>query len=50
MKDMTTVAVKHKTKEKLNRIGQKGQTYDDIIEILCEEYFSNKNKDNKNRI
>ena len=38
MANGTTIAVSKQTKEKLNRLGQKGETYDDIIENMCETY------------
>ena len=38
MTNGTTIAVSKQTKEKLNRLGQKGETYNDIIENVCETY------------
>lgn len=32
----TTIAVKKKTRERLKKIGRKGETYDDIINRLID--------------
>lgn len=34
----TTIAISKETKEKLRRFGEKGDTYDQIIEQLAETY------------
>lgn len=34
--NQTTIQVSRETREKLKRVGRKGQTYDDIIEELLE--------------
>ncbi len=34
--NQTTIQVSRETREKLKRVGRKGQTYDDIIENLLE--------------
>ena len=38
----TTIRIKRKTKKELENVGQKGQTFDDIIVNLLEFYHSNK--------
>ncbi|MHC1596975.1 MAG: DUF7557 family protein [Methermicoccaceae archaeon] len=32
----TTIALSHETKERLNEIGRKGETYDDIVVRLLD--------------
>lgn len=39
MDKKTTVQVTQKTKNKLNEIGKKGETYDEIINKLIESYL-----------
>lgn len=34
--EQTTIQIRKETREKLKRIGKKGQTYNDIIESLLE--------------
>jgi len=41
MGDITTLKVKKKTREKLAEIGNKKETYDDIIQRLIEFYRKN---------
>jgi len=36
----TTIRVKQSTKEKLNEVGQKGQSYDDIVRLGANEVFN----------
>jgi len=38
MNTMTTIAVSKNTKESLKRFGSKDETYDDIIQVICETY------------
>jgi hypothetical protein len=36
----TTIRVNHKTKDKLNNIGRKNQSYDSIVLSLLDRYHS----------
>ena len=46
----TTVAVSHETKELLRQIGEKGESYDDIINKLIKEVSIKKLDERWNRI
>ncbi len=48
--EKTTVAVSKETKEILRKLGEKGQSYDDIIQSLIEEKRIEKLDDRWNRI
>ena len=48
--EKTTVAVSKETKEILRKLGEKGQSYDDIIQSLIEEKKIEKLDDRWNRI
>ena len=48
--EKTTVAVSKETKEILRRLGEKGESYDDIIKSLIEEKKIEKLDDRWNRI
>jgi len=48
--EKTTVAVSKETKEILRRLGEKGESYDDIIRSLIEEKKIEKLDDRWNRI
>ncbi|MEF8836113.1 MAG: antitoxin VapB family protein [Candidatus Thermoplasmatota archaeon] len=48
--EKTTVAVSKETKEMLRRLGEKGESYDDIIRSLIEEKKIEKLDDRWNRI
>jgi len=48
--EKTTVAVSKETKELLRKLGEKGQSYDDIIQSLIEEKKIEKLDDRWNRI
>jgi len=48
--EKTTVAVSKETKELLRRLGEKGESYDDIIRSLIEEKRIEKLDDRWNRI
>ncbi|MFW5953430.1 MAG: DUF7557 family protein [Candidatus Natronoplasma sp.] len=48
--EKTTVAVSKETKEILRRLGEKGESYDDIIQSLIEEKKIEKLDDRWNRI
>lgn len=37
----TTIRISRETKKELERIGHKGQTFNDIILMLLEYYYSN---------
>ncbi|MBI4894858.1 MAG: hypothetical protein HY831_00020 [Candidatus Aenigmarchaeota archaeon] len=47
MKDKTTISINRETKELLNKIGNKGQKYEDIVKQLCEFYLNKTKNDNK---
>ena len=38
MESTTTIRIKRSTKQKLNEVGQKGMTYDDIINELLKKW------------
>ena len=38
MKDMTTIAIQKSTKEKLDRLGRFGQSYDELIQVLIQKF------------
>jgi len=42
MSDKTTIQIDKSTKLKLDTIGNKGNTYNDIIEMLLEYYAKNR--------
>ena len=44
MHDATSILLKKSTKNKLKRIGTKGETYNDIINRLIEDSEHNNNK------
>ncbi|MFW6048156.1 MAG: DUF7557 family protein [Candidatus Natronoplasma sp.] len=48
--EKTTVAVSKETKEILRKLGEKGESYDDIIQSLIEEKKIEKLDDRWNRI
>jgi len=48
--EKTTVAVSKETKEILRKLGEKGESYDDIIQSLIEEKSIEKLDDRWNRI
>ncbi len=48
--EKTTVAVSKETKEILRKLGEKGESYDDIIKSLIEEKKIEKLDDRWNRI
>lgn len=37
MKEVTTIVLKKKTKERLRKLGEKGQSYDYILNKLLDE-------------
>ena len=37
MKTITTISIEKKTKNKLESIGKKGQTFDEIVNVLLEK-------------
>jgi len=37
----TTISISEKTRDKIKEFGLKGETYDDIINKLCEQASSN---------
>jgi len=43
MSDVSTVALRPETKVKLNMVGKKGQTYDQIISALVSKILEEKN-------
>jgi predicted CopG family antitoxin len=41
MENITTINIKRKTHEKLAKIGQFGQSFDDVINALMSEVYKN---------
>lgn len=42
MEDITTISLERKTKEKLENLGNKKDTYDDIVNMLIESHLEKK--------
>lgn len=38
MEDITTISLERKTKEKLEKLGRKKDSYDDIVNMLIDSY------------
>jgi hypothetical protein len=36
--DITVIQIRKKTRDKLKRLGVKGQSYDDVINMVLQEY------------
>jgi hypothetical protein len=36
--DITVIQIRKKTRDKLKRLGVKGQSYDDVINMVHQEY------------
>lgn len=40
----TTISLNEKTRDRLKKLGNKGDTYDDIVERLIDEYVESRYK------